>query len=162
MRVLFGTLRGHVPEQLGGSQQDMDAQLQALLARGHTCEAVATIQPGFRLPLFRGLQLVSGGRILAWNDSLNGYRTYRTWQDLVPTLVGRRLDVNRPDLVIADFQEQNPIIDESLRRGIPTLSRIVTVLGTVERQVEIGAPVQNWHCKVVFQAACLVQLDGYR
>jgi glycosyltransferase involved in cell wall biosynthesis len=141
MRVLFGTLRGHVPEQLGGSQQDMHAQLQALLARGHTCEAVATIKPGFRLPLFRGLRCVSGRRILAWNDGLNGYPTYRTWQGLVPTVVRKRLDLNRPDLVVADFQEQNPIIDESLRRGIPTLSRIVTVLGTVERQVEIARDV---------------------
>jgi glycosyltransferase involved in cell wall biosynthesis len=137
MRVLFGTLRGHVPEQLGGSQQDMHAQLQGLLARGHSCEAVATIQPGVRLPLFRGLRWISGRRILAWKDGLNGYPTYRTWPNLVATLVGRRLDAHRPDLVIADFQEENPIVDESLRRGIPTLLRIVTVLGTVERQVEI-------------------------
>ena len=137
MRVLFGTLRGHVPEGLGGSQQDMHALLGALLARGHACEAVATIQSGLRLPLFRAMRWVSGRRILAWNDRLNGYPTYRTWENLVPAAVGRRLEVNRPDLVIADFKEDNPILDESLRREIPTLLRIVTVLGTVERRVEI-------------------------
>ena len=89
------------------------------------------------------MRVVSGRRVLAWNDRLNGYPTYRTWEGLVHTLVGTRLDVNRPDLVIADFKEDNAIVDESLRRGIPTLLRIVTVLGTVERQLEIPSDVRD-------------------
>ena len=136
MRVLFGTLRGHVPEGWR-------------ITAGHARHAAGTARPGAHLRSRRhdptGIPAAAvsrhavgiGRRVLAWNDRLNGYPTYRTWQGLVPTLVGRRLDLNRPDLVIADFQEENPIVDESLRRGIPTLLRIVTVLGTVERQVEI-------------------------
>ena len=67
--------------------------------------------------------------------------TYRTWQGLVPTVVGTRLDANRPDLVIADFKEDNPLVDESLRRGIPTLLESSPSLGAVERQVEIRPDV---------------------
>ena len=51
--VLFGYLRGHVPEGLEDHSRTCTPLLQALGARGHSCEAVATIQSGFRLPLFR-------------------------------------------------------------------------------------------------------------
>src|SRR3954464_9007225 len=104
MRVLFGTSRGHVPEQVGGSQQDMHALLHQLFERGHECEAVATIEPGPRLLAYRMLRRLSGRRFLALRDRRNGYATYRAWYDLVPEAAGARMDANRPDVVVADFR----------------------------------------------------------
>lgn len=136
MRVLFATLRGHVPEQLGGSQQSVHALLQALLERGHDCEAVATIQPGPRLLLYRAIRRLSGRPAFGLKDRRNGYPTYRAWNEFVPLLLGERLDANRPDLVVADFSSENPILPEALARTIPTLLRI-SMMWPAERQIGI-------------------------
>jgi glycosyltransferase involved in cell wall biosynthesis len=176
MRVLFGTTRGHVPEQLGGSQQDMHALLQALLERGHHCEAVATIEPGPRLLLYRVLRRVSGRRRIGLRDRRNRYATYRAWYDQVPRLVGARLDAHRPDVFVADFRPDNEMVDEGLARGIPTLLRIVSV-GSVERHVPISRhPLVQTYSNSAFVASRvrlryglespivypLIDLDRYR
>jgi glycosyltransferase involved in cell wall biosynthesis len=114
----------------------MHALLQALQAKGHACEAVATIEPGARLLLYRVLRRLSGRRRIGLCDRRNRYATYRAWYDQVPRLVGARLDANRPDVLVADFRPENGMVDEALRRGVPTLLRIVSV-GSVERQVPI-------------------------
>ena len=136
MRIVFGTLRGHVPEQLGGSQQDMDGILSALVGLGHQCEAVAALQPGPRLVVQRALRRLSGRRWISWSDRRNGYPTHRAWGCLVPQLLGRRLDAVEADLVVADFKPDNALADEALRRGIPVLLRIVSV-GSVDQGVPI-------------------------
>jgi len=133
MRVLFGTSRGHVPEQLGGSQQDMHALLRQFFEQGHGCEAVATIESGPRLLAYRTIRRLSGRRFIALKDRRNGYATYRAWYDLVPKAAAARMDANRPDVVVADFRVNDRIWEEALRRDIPTLLRIVSV-GAVEQQ----------------------------
>ena len=136
MRILFGTLRGHVPEQLGGSQQSIHALLQALHERGHDSEAVATIQPGPRLLLYRAMRRVSGRSAFGLKDRRNGYATYRAWNEFVPLLVGERVDAHRPDLVVVDFSSENRILPEVLARKIPTLLRI-SMMWPAERQIAI-------------------------
>ena len=69
-------------------------------------------------------------------DRRNGYPTYRAWNEFVPLLLGARLDANRPDLVVADFSSENPILPEALARKIPTLLRI-SMMWPAERQVGI-------------------------
>ncbi len=136
MRVVFATLRGHVPEQLGGSQQSIHTLLQALVERGHDCEAVATLQPGPRRLLYRGMRRLSGRRDFGLKDSRPGYPTYRAWYEFVPSLLGARLESNRPDLVVADFSSENPLLPQALARQIPTLLRI-SRMWPPERRVAI-------------------------
>ena len=94
----------------------MHALLQALLDLGHDCEAVATIQPGPRRLLYRVIRRLSGRRAFGLKDRRNGYPTYRAWNEFVPLLLGERLEANRPDLVVADFSSENPILPEALAR----------------------------------------------
>jgi glycosyltransferase involved in cell wall biosynthesis len=153
MRILFGTLRGHVPEQLGGSQQSIHALLQALLERGHDCEAVATIQPGPRLLLYRAIRRLSGRRAFGLKDRRNGYPTYRAWNEFVPELLGARVDAHRPDLVVADFSVENPILPEALARRVPTLLRI-SRMWSAERQIGIPRdPFLQAYSNSVFMAS---------
>jgi glycosyltransferase involved in cell wall biosynthesis len=114
----------------------MHTLLQALLERGDDCEAVATIQPGPRLALYRAIRRVSGQAAFGLKDRRNGYPTYRAWNEFVPPLLGARLDANRPDLVVADFSVKNPILPEALARKIPVLLRI-SMMWPAERQIGI-------------------------
>ncbi len=51
-------------------------------------------------------------------------------------MVGARLEADRPDLVVADFSAENPILSETLARKIPTLLRI-SMMWPAERQIGI-------------------------
>ena len=62
--------------------------------------------------------------------------TYRAWEDVVPQLLRARLEMMRPDVVVADFQHDNRIAEEAVRAGVPTLLRAVSA-SCVERRATI-------------------------
>jgi glycosyltransferase involved in cell wall biosynthesis len=134
MRLLFATIRAHIPQRNGGGQQSIHALLLLLSKRGHTCEAVVSFERGARLHLFRLLRRLSGRRWRGWRDERNGYATFRTHESLVAQLASARIAKARPDVIVTDFKDTNEVAAEAVRRKIPTLVRVIS-LGCVDRHI---------------------------
>jgi len=123
MRVLYASGRCHIPQRIDGALYAAHSLLAFLGRRGHACEAVAPIDPRFRgrLRVYRAARMLSGRRLLGLPDRLNGYVTWRAWENLLSLLIDRRLQRFRPDLVLTQLEGSEAIAAAAIRAGVPVI-----------------------------------------
>jgi len=123
MRVLYASRRSHIPQRVDGALYAAHSLLALLRRRGHACEAAVPIdmRRRRRLQLYRAARLVSGRRLLGLPDRLNGYVTFRAWEDLLGPLVDRRLERFRPDVVLTQLEGSEAIAAAAIRAGVPVI-----------------------------------------
>ena len=123
MRILFASEKPHIPVRIDGSLMAVHDLLTLLQEEGHECPVVSNVGEFSPWLLFRyrALRALTGRKLRAATDRINGYPTRRAWGDLVVPETEARIRRHRPHVLLTQLEGADRVAEVGRRLGVPTL-----------------------------------------